>query len=117
MEVLGRHARTCAITRAQFLLQIRPIQVPGRRRKTSRVTFLMCSFSVRGLLSVLTAENSGVWMWLMTTMNSWACEVGGDSRAGAGEEDRSLFAGRPDPSICSRIEFTRPAGLQRLNYA
>ena len=48
------HARSRA---THILLQIAPFDGPKMRRKTSRVSFLMCPFCVRGLLSVLTTEN------------------------------------------------------------
>jgi hypothetical protein len=39
------HARSRA---AQFCLEIHPFYAMGMRREASRVSFLMCPFSVRG---------------------------------------------------------------------
>ena len=51
MEVSERHARTLAITRDQFLLQIGSFEWGEMRREASRVSFLMCPFCVRAVLS------------------------------------------------------------------
>ena len=51
------HVRSRA---THFLLQIGLFERSEMRRETSRVSFLMCPFCVRGLLSVLTTENVGV---------------------------------------------------------
>ena len=56
MEVSGRHARTRAITRDTFLLQIALVLTPKMRRETSRVSFLMCPFCVRPLLTHRTTD-------------------------------------------------------------
>jgi hypothetical protein len=48
MEVWTRHARTRAITRGTFRLEIHPFYAMGMRREASRVSFLMCPFCVRG---------------------------------------------------------------------
>jgi hypothetical protein len=45
MGVTRGHARSSA---ARFLLQIGPLQEAEMRRETSRVSFLMCPFCVRG---------------------------------------------------------------------
>jgi hypothetical protein len=47
-SVTRGHARSLA---TQFLLQIGPFEESGMGRKTSRVSFLMCPFCVRALLS------------------------------------------------------------------
>jgi hypothetical protein len=47
-------ARTRAIIRDVFLMQIRLFEAIEMRREMSRVSFLMCPFCFRGLLSVLT---------------------------------------------------------------
>ena len=51
------HARSLA---AHILLQIAPFEGPAMRRETSRVSFLMCLFCVRDLLSVLKTPNGDV---------------------------------------------------------
>jgi hypothetical protein len=58
MEVLGVmrvHARSLA---TQFLLQIGPGGTLEMRRETTRVSFLMCPFCVRGMLLKLTTKAS-----------------------------------------------------------
>ena len=60
MEVWGVtrvHARSSA---AQFLLQIWASAAPSPRRKTSRVSFLMCPFSVRAPSSILATYLSNI---------------------------------------------------------
>jgi hypothetical protein len=47
-SVTRGHTRSLA---TQFLLQVGPFEESGMRRKTSRVSFLMCPFCVRALLS------------------------------------------------------------------
>jgi hypothetical protein len=63
------HARS---RETQFFLQIATFRGAGMRRETSRVSFLMCPFCVRGVLSVLTTGE--IWRGVrpITTVNS--CE-------------------------------------------
>jgi hypothetical protein len=63
------HARSHA---THILLQIAPFEGPEMRRETSRVSFLMCPFCVRGLLSVLTTETSVVENGPFVRFNSTA---------------------------------------------
>jgi hypothetical protein len=53
MEVQVRHARTRAIKRGAFLLQMALFALCGMRRAASRVSFLMCQFCVRAAVAIL----------------------------------------------------------------
>ena len=55
-SVTRLHARSLA---TRFLLQIRLLRAQEMRRKTSRVSILVCPFCVRASLSVLTTKNVG----------------------------------------------------------
>ena len=60
MEVPGRHAYTRDHSRHSFSCKSGVNEASTMRREASRVSFLMCPFCVRGLLSVLTTGTPGV---------------------------------------------------------
>jgi hypothetical protein len=58
MEVSGRHARTRAGIRGTVSPVNRLVERKNMRRETSRVSFLMCPFCVRGLMSLQTTATA-----------------------------------------------------------